>query len=132
MTRLVTMKRLLLAAVAVAALASPASARDYWNGSGFSLDHNFHSPYDNMFRGGGDYGGYFTAPGGPRTIHVPSDFDMGNRDSVEVPDLGSARLLRKLDAARTAKAIRDERICAPVILYTDDGIIRHRALGCIR
>jgi len=126
------MKRILLAAVAVAALAtSPVSARDYWNSSGFSLDHNFHSPFDNMFRGGGGgYGGHFAAPSGPLIIHVPQDFDMGDRANVEVLDGSSQQTLREQEAARVAKALRDERICAPVILYTDEGVIRHRALGC--
>lgn len=55
------MKRLLIAA-ALAALCSTAivpsaHAYDYWNRSGFSLDHHFHSPYDNMFR---YYGGSHT------------------------------------------------------------------------
>ena len=122
-----------LAATAALA-ASPAVARDYWNGSGFPLDHNFHSPYDNIFGRGGSSGGgggrY--APGGPQIIHVPQDYDDNNPRSgqdVEGPQ-------RARDAARAKakhdKTIRDERTCAPVVLYTDEGRVVQPALGCRR
>jgi hypothetical protein len=124
------MKKLLLAAVAVAALASPASARDYWNGSGFPLDHNFHSPFDNLYGRGYDPGDYQSHHyPGARILHVPQpvDYDRGN---VEVIELSSERVLREQNRRAVEKAIADERTCAPVILYTDDGIVRHHALGC--
>jgi hypothetical protein len=112
-----------LAATAALA-ASPAAARDYWNGSGFSLDHNFHSPYDNMF-GRRDNGRYFTAPGYP----APGDVNItdGNGNVTH-------RSPQYQDATPTErnKAIRDERTCAPVVLYTDEGRVVQPALGCRR
>jgi hypothetical protein len=123
------MRRLLLAAAAVAALAAPASARDYWNGSGFPLDHQFHSPYDNIVR---PYhgGGYYPALPRGGIVQVPADLFETDRTEVEVPELSSERYFREQEAKAVAKAIHDERVCAPVTVYTDDGIIRHAAQGC--
>lgn len=122
------MKRLLLAAVAVAALAAPASARDYWNGSGFSLDHNFHSPFDPFRRERGFY--YAPRYGVTTPIPVPDGAFDTDRTDVDIPELSGERYSREQAAAARAKAVHDERVCAPVTIYTDDGIIRHHALGC--
>jgi opacity protein-like surface antigen len=124
------MRRLIIAALAATALATPAVARDYWNGSGFPLDHHFHSPYDNMFGRGGYLApapGYY---GDARIIHVPPGFNMGDRDDVEVVEGSAAQKFREREARARAKAIADEHICAPVVMYTDAGRLVHPAMGC--
>lgn len=125
------MKRTVLAALAATALTiSPASAFDYWNRSGFSLDHNFHSPYDNVF--GRRPLGYYYAPRyqDHTPIQLNGDDLQTDRPNFEVVETSSERYLREQAAARVAKAIRDERTCAPVIIYTDEGVVRHPASGC--
>lgn len=116
------MKRLILIAATVAALAAPAQARDYWNGSGFSLDHNFHSPYDNMF---GRHSGYSSQGArAPTREQAPVEFNS-NRTGVEVVDSPVTHEERE-------KAIADERKCDPVVITGDEGRIVHKAQGCIR
>ena len=58
------MKRFLINAAAGAlalglgfCIGGSAHARDYWNGSGYSLDHNFHSPFNYNFSYSGTYYG---------------------------------------------------------------------------
>lgn len=36
------------------------------------------------------------------------------------------------EAAAREKAIHDQRICAPVVLWTDEGRVVHPAMGCRR
>lgn len=131
------MKRLILAA-AVAALASPASATDrydYWNRSGFSLDHNFHSPFDNMFRGYQSYRPAYPvapapAPSMNSTEQLPASLFETDRAEFEVWSGGSEATAKRMAAEARAKAIAGERTCAPVKMYTDEGVIYHAALGC--
>lgn len=126
------MKRLIMVALAATALCSPACARDYWNGSGFPLDHNFHSPYDNIFGPGGDY---LRPPGyqpNARVIHVPPGYGAGQTDQDVEQFQEDAEGNKAREEEARQKAIEGQRICAPVVLYTDEGRIVHRALGCRR
>jgi hypothetical protein len=125
------MRRLILAALAATALlATPASARDYWNGSGFSLDHNFHSPYDNLFRSYGGVGGRgYSGPSHGGTINVPSGYFETDRPGVEVPELQSERAAREDNERAIAKARAGQLECRPVVIYGDTVVV-HRALGC--
>jgi hypothetical protein len=115
-----------------------AHARDYWNSSGYPLDHNFHSPYDHMFRGNTyNYygGGYYRPSYRPAAPAPEADYDddgvRNTRESVEVVDSTSAQFLRRQNELAVAKAIHDERVCAPVVIYGDTVTV-HPALGCRR
>ena len=125
------MKRLILVALAATALASPAFARDWWNGSGFSLDHQYHSPYDNIFgRGGSGQGfgsGYVGQPNA-RIVHVPEG--ATDRQELDVSEGASQRALRVEQERAMAKAVQDQHECKPVVLYTDEGRVVHPAQGC--
>lgn len=121
------MKRIALAALAAAVLISPASAFDRWNGSGFPLDHNFHNRFEfNLGVGGGYPRGNEIGPGA-RIISVP-DYTPVGQDVEAVQAEGEARRARAL--ANHVAAQR--RLCAPVVLYTDEGVIAHPANGCVR
>jgi hypothetical protein len=67
------MKRLIFAAALATTALSPTLAYDTWNGSGFPLDHNFHSPYDAHY-------GYGVRPSGPQIITVPKSRPQRPRD----------------------------------------------------
>ena len=105
------MKRLILAAalagLASAAIVPPAHAYDRWNNSGFSLDHQYHSRYDNMFR-------YY---GGSRTVNnYGRPASGGQQPPTATRDQGA-------DAEQDAKDRKWEAFCAPTKTTDNVGIV---------
>lgn len=107
-----------------------AHAGDRWNDSGFSLDHHFYS--DERFQGG------YYAPGpapAPTYERAPGPLDGIN--ITEGPIFtGDPATVRHPDAyidatpAEIAKATHDRRVCAPIKLYLETGVVYQRADGC--
>jgi opacity protein-like surface antigen len=127
------MKRLILAALAAALLSTPALARDVWNGSGAPLDHKTPAdrwgPYLSGSWGSGSYS--YPAPGrsnDPRVIHVPEG--VTDREDFDFSEMQSQRAAREEHERAVAKAIQGQYECRPVVVYTDEGVFHHRALGC--
>lgn len=121
-------------ATAVAALAlslGTAHAGDYWNRSGFALDHKFHSPFDNMFRyNGGNTTNNFYGSAPTKSAPATIDYTETDREAFEVVESHARGEALELQRAALAKAISDQYECRPIVIHTDTGVIYERADGC--
>ena len=104
------MKRIALMAALAVCLASPAHAGHYHR---YQFDNTFIPPHWLLDRG-------------PRVIDVP--------EYTPAPEQSSPSLAIPFHAETNeeaaARARAQARLCAPVRLYTDDGLILHRPTEC--
>ena len=104
-----------------------ARAEDWWNGGGFALDHRFHSVYDNMFPAVPVPS--FVAQGVGRLKPLAPNQRVNVIDGQSGTTIPQSPYIEATPEERD-RAIRDERTCAPIKLYTDGGLILQRAQGC--